>query len=139
PLVKRMGKKKALQLSMLWAGGGLMLLAMGSVWLGPSFLLLLLLPLGSLGLGCFYILPNAMLPDVIEQDERLGKSAEAVYFGSRGLFAELSIGIGTLVVGLLLSLGKTAAEPSGVQLSLLVAGLFALASAALLVAYPIDK
>lgn len=140
PLVKRIGKKRTFQLAMLWSGAGLVLLAIVSVLVGPSLLLwLLLIPLSSLGLGCFMVLPNAMLPDVIEQDVKLGQSAQAVYFGSRGLFRELSVGLGILLVGLLLSLGNTAANPLGAQLSLVAAGVFIFISAGCWMVYPISK
>lgn len=140
PLVQRLGKKLTFQLAMMWSGVGLVLLAIASALVGPSLALwLLLIPLSSLGLGCFMVLPNAMLPDVIEQDGTLGKSAQAVYFGSRGLFRELSVGVGILLVGLLLSLGNTAANPLGAQLSLLAAGAFIFVSAGFWKVYPISK
>lgn len=140
PLVQRFGKKFTFQLAMMWSGVGLVLLAIASALVGASLVLwLLLIPLSSLGLGCFMVLPNAMLPDVIEQDGTLGKSAQAVYFGSRGLFRELSVGVGILLVGLLLSLGNTAANPLGAQLSLLAAGAFVFVSAGFWKVYPISK
>jgi GPH family glycoside/pentoside/hexuronide:cation symporter len=140
PLVRRCGKRGTFRLAMVWTGSGLVLLAISSAWLGaPLTLWVLIISFSSLGLGCFMILPNAMMPDVIEQDLKLGKSAQAAYFGSRGLFRELSIGVGTLLVGLLLSLGNTAANPLGVQLSLLAAGIFVLISAGFWTIYPIAK
>lgn len=140
PLLRRFGKKETLQLSMLWSGVGLLLLSLSSFWLSASVTLwLFLLPLGSLGLAGFFVLPNAMLPDIVEKDLHLGKSALAVYFGARGLFVEASVGVGALIAGLLLSLGRTAAQPLGIQLSVAVAGAFALASAGFLAAYPISK
>lgn len=141
PLVMRVGKKRAFQFAMLWSGIGMLLMAVVPIWLGKSFLPLyiILLPVGSLGLGGFFVLPNIMMPDVVDRDPRVGKSAQAVYFGSRGLFVELSMGVGILISGLLLSLGKTAAQPFGVQLSLVAGGVFAFASASLLTAYPVAK
>jgi GPH family glycoside/pentoside/hexuronide:cation symporter len=139
-MARRFGKKRTFQLSMLWTGIGLMLLVFASIWLGPSLVLwMTLIPLSSVGLGCFAALPNAMMPDIIDHDLELGKSAQALYFGSRGLFKELSIGFGTLIVGLLLSLGNTAANPLGVQLSLAAAGGFIFLSAACWMIYPISK
>lgn len=140
PAVSRFGKKRVCQFSMLWSGVCLVLLAITSVILGPSLpLWLLLLPLGSLGLGCILVLPNAMMPDVIDQDSKFGQSAQAVYFGSRGLFKELSAGFGILVAGLLLSLGNNAAQPLGAQLSLVAAGGFVFVSAFFWMIYPISK
>ncbi|MEM8804474.1 MAG: MFS transporter [Cyanobacteria bacterium P01_G01_bin.38] len=140
PLVKRVGKKRTFQFSMLWSGVGVILMALLPLWLGRAIpLWSILIPIGSLGLGGFFVLPNAMIPDVVEQDLKLGQSAQAVYFGSRGLFVELSTGLGTLIAGLLLSLGKTATHPLGVQLSLVTAGGFAFISAGLLITYPISR
>ncbi|NJM97326.1 MAG: MFS transporter [Phormidesmis sp. RL_2_1] len=140
PLVKRFGKRKVLQISMVWSGVGLLLLTLASWWIGDSVALwMVLLPVGSVGLAGFFVLPNAMMPDVVEYDLDLGKSAQAVYFGSRGLFVEVSVGLGALIVGLLLSLGRTVDQPLGVQLSLAAAGVFSLVSAGLLSAYPMDK
>lgn len=140
PLVERLGKKRTFQIAMMWSSIGLVSLAIASVFIGPFLpLWLLLIPVCSLGLGCFMVLPNAMLPDVIEQDVKLGKSAQAVYFGSRGLFRELSVGLGILIVGVLLSLGNTAANPLGAQLSLVTAGVFVFISAGFWTIYPISK
>ncbi len=139
-LVNCFGKRRTFQFAMLWSGVGLLLLAATTVWVGPSLTLwLLLVPLSSLGLGCFMVLPNAMLPDVIEQDLKLGESAQAAYFGSRGLFRELSIGLGTLLVGLLLSYGNTAADPLGVQLAIVAAAVCVFMSAGFWIIYPIAK
>jgi len=140
PLVNRFSKKQTFQFSMIWSGVGLILLTMVSIWIGPSLpLWLSLLPLSSIGLGTVIVLPNAMLPDVIDQDSRFGQAAQAVYFGSRGLFRELSTGLGILIAGSLLSLGNTAAEPLGVQLSLVAAGLCVFISAGFWMIYPIPK
>jgi GPH family glycoside/pentoside/hexuronide:cation symporter len=140
PAVKRFGKKRVCQFSMLWSGFGLLLLTITSVLLGPSLpLWFLLLPLTSLGLGCILVLPNAMMPDVIDQDAQFGQYAQAVYFGSRGLFKELSAGFGILIAGFLLSFGNSEAQPLGAQLSLMTAGLFAFVSAFFWMIYPISK
>ena len=140
PLVRRIGKKQTLQLAMVWSGISLLLVAVTSMWFDLSISLwLILLPLCSVGLGPFFILPNAMLPDAIEEDGERGKSNQAVYFGSRGLFAEIAVATGILLVGLLLTAGKSADSPLGVQLSLLAASLFALGSAAFFTAYPIRE
>lgn len=140
PFVNKLGKKRTSQFSMLWSGGGLMLLTVASIWLEPSLTLwLALLPISSLGLGSIIVLPNAMMQDVIDQDLKFGQSAQAIYYGSRGLFRELSTGFGILIAGSLLSLGNTASEPLGVQLSLVAAGLCVFVSAWFWKLYPISK
>ena len=130
-LAKRFEKDNALIIASAWAGFGLLLLGLCSLLL-PNLLSiwLFLLFIGSLGWAGFFILPNAILPDLIRQE--FGKAAverEAAYFGIRGLLIEVSIGIGSLVAGLILTLGKTAQQPLGVKLSFLIAGIIALISA----------
>jgi glycoside/pentoside/hexuronide:cation symporter, GPH family len=139
PLTRRWGKKQLLQRSMLWSGCGLLVLAALPLVSGTALLpWLTLLALSSLGLAGFFILPNAMLPDVIDQSEATQSNREAIYFGARGLLVELSVGMGALLTGVLLTLGKTAAQPLGVQLALAAAGLFTLISAWAFRQYPIQ-
>jgi GPH family glycoside/pentoside/hexuronide:cation symporter len=139
-LVSRLGKRQTFQFSMLWSGCCLVLLTIFSVWSGPQLpFWLVFLPLSSLAYGCNMILPNAMMSDIIEQDLSFGQSAQAIYFGSRGLFRELSTGLGIFISGFLLSLGNTASEPRGVQLALIAAALFVFLSAFFWMIYPISK
>lgn len=141
PLARLWGKGYTFQLSMVWLGGGLLAVAIWPFLLGASWLpWLALLVLSNLGTAGFFILPNAMLPDVIDRDKnQFGVRREAIYFGARGLLVETSIGIGSLLAGALLMLGKTPAQPWGVQIALMVAGFFALGAAGAFAFYPIKK
>lgn len=141
PLARRWGKSYTFQLSMVWLGGGLLAVAIRPFLVGSALLpWLALLAISNLGAASFSILPNAMLPDVIDRDRnQFGLRREAIYFGARGLFVEASVGIGSLLAGALLMLGKTPAQPWGVQIALSVAGLFALAAAGAFTFYPIKK
>lgn len=138
-LARRWGKGLTFQRSMIWLGCGLLMMAMMPILAGTRFSpWLALLLIGNLGAASFFILPNAMLPDVIAQ----GSSAqtvrrEAMYFGARGLLVEISMGVGFLLAGALLMLGKTPAQPWGVQLAFPVAGLFALMAAWAFSFYPL--
>lgn len=131
-LVRKLGQQRAFQFSMCWVGGGFLsiaLLSFGSI-APPLGLWVLLLLLTSLGLAGFFVLPNAMLSTAVSQQSGPAQSAqETVYFGIRGLFVETSIGFGAFLSGLSLALGKTAINPLGVQLALVVAGIIALLSA----------
>ena len=129
-LAKRWGKKEALVVAMIWSGLGLITLGLCSILVGKGLLIwLVLLFLSSFGWAAFFILPNAILPDLVRQTLRIsGAQREAVYFGIRGFLAEISVGIGSLLTGLILTLGKTPEKPWGVKIALIVAGLFALAS-----------
>ena len=141
PLARRWGKSYTFQLSMVWLGSGLLAVAIWPFLVGSSLLpWLALLALSNLGAASFLILPNAMLPDVIDRDRKqFGLRREAIYFGARGLLVEASVGIGSLLAGALLMLGKTPAQPWGVQIAFPVAGLFALGAAGAFAFYPIKK
>lgn len=129
-LAKRWGKKEALQTAMIWSGLGLIILSLWSILVSKGLLIwLVLLFLSSFGWAAFFILPNAILPDLVRETlGQVGAQREAVYFGIRGFLVEISIGMGSLLTGLILTLGKTPERPYGVQIALVVAGLSALAS-----------
>lgn len=136
-LARRWGKGRTFQRSLLWLGGGLLLMALMPGIVGTHFMpWLVLLLVGNLGAASFFILPNAMLPDVIAQG-KIQDRREAMYFGARGLLVEISIGAGSLLAGALLMLGKTPDQPLGVQLAFPIAGLFAWAAAWAFSFYPI--
>ncbi len=141
PLAKRWGKRRAFQGAMLWLGCGLIIVGILPLLVGKALTpWLLLLLFSNLGSSSFFILPNAMLPDVIDRDERnFGVRREAIFFGTRGLLQNMSQGMGVFLAGILLMLGKTPAQPWGVQLAFPVAGLFALAAAWAFVFYPIEE
>ena len=141
PLARHWGKSYTFQLSMAWLGSGLLAVAIWPFLVGAALLpWLALIALANLGAASFLILPNAMLPDIIDRDRKeLGVRREAIYFGARGLLVETSIGIGSLLAGALLMLGKTPAQPWGVQIALPVAGLFVLGAAGAFAFYPIKK
>ena len=128
-LAKRWGKKEALQTAMIWSGLGLIILGLGSIFANRLLIWLVLLFFSSFGWAAFFILPNAILPDLVRQtSDSATEQKEAVYFGIRGFLAEISVGMGSLLTGLILTLGKTPEQPRGVQIALVIAGLFALAS-----------
>lgn len=131
-LVRRLGRQGAFQFSISWVGCGFLAMTLLSfTQTTPSLRLwILLLLLTSLGLAGFFALPNAMLSaEMSQQNQQSEHHQEAIYFGIRGLFVETSIGLGTCLSGLTLTLGKTAANPLGVQVSLVFAGVLALLSA----------
>ena len=127
---KRIGAKEALSRAMLWSGFGLIFLGLWSILVSKGLSAwLTLLFLSSFGWAGFFILPNAILPDLVrETSKTIGGQKEAVYFGIRGFLAEISIGLGALLTGLFFLLGKTPEQPWGIEIALVAAGLFALAS-----------
>lgn len=141
PLSRYLGKAITFQWSMLWLGCGFITLGILPVAAGRYLLpWSILLLLTSLGLAGFFMLPNAILPDIVEEDtSSKGVTKEAIYFGVRGCLIEVSRGLGAALTGILLILGKTPAHPWGVQLSLPTAGLFALISAWAFSQYRLQK
>lgn len=102
-------------------------------WLG-------LILISNLAVASLLSLPSAMLPDVIAQDYLiLGIQQEAIYYGLRGFIFQTSQGIGSLLVGIILMLGKTPEQPWGVQLAFPIAAVFALVAAWSFACYPIKK
>ena len=130
PMVKLWGKKATFQVSMVWLACGLLILSIYSIVFEPTLPWLSLLFITYIGLASFFVLPNAMLPDVIACDRSLLESkGEAIYFGTRGLIIEIGTGLGFCIASILLMLGKTVEQPYGVIATLLTAIIFALLSA----------
>ena len=130
PMVKRWGKKTTFQVSMVWFASGLFLLSVYSIKSPQISFWLSLLLISYLGLASFFVLPNAMLPDVIAQDIGLpGQRKEAIYFGTRGLLIEIGMGLGFCIASILLMLGKTPEQPWGIVAALLTSIIFALVAA----------
>jgi len=140
-LALRWGKRRAFQLCMLWLSAGLFGVGAASFLLvGQVLPWLAALGLTGLALSGVFVLPNAMLADVVDADaERTGTRREAVHYGIQALGTKMSAGLSAIVVGLVLTLGHTAQEALGVQLVLPVAGMFPLLAAWAFQRYPIDS
>ena len=141
PVARRLGKSKTFQWSMIWFGSGLLL---GGIWplvVGTALMPWLgLILVSNLAVASLFSLPSAMLPDVIAQAPLgLREQQDAVYFGIRGFLSQTSQGVGSLLVGIILMLGKTPEQPWGVQLAFPVAAIFAFAAAWSFACYPIKK
>lgn len=140
-IVKRLGKKATLKFSLIWLGGQLLVLGVWVVWMREMpWLCLLLFGLFGTALSGLFILPNAMLADVIDQDaHQTGMQRGAIYFGIQAMVIALSSGFAALLTGAVLMLGKTSVHPLGVQVIYPIAAIFAFSAARILSAYPIYK
>jgi glycoside/pentoside/hexuronide:cation symporter, GPH family len=98
----RIGKKPVYFVGMiLWvlAQGGLLYLQPGD-----TRIIFLMAFAAGFGISVCYLIPNAMLPDVIEYDElRTGRRREGIYFGFCVFLQKTALAIGTFVVGQLLA------------------------------------
>jgi glycoside/pentoside/hexuronide:cation symporter, GPH family len=99
----RIGKKPVYFVGMsLWllAQAGLMYLQPGD-----TTIIFLMAFVAGFGISVCYLIPNAMLPDVIEYDElRTGRRREGIYYGFCVFLQKTALAIGTFVVGQLLAL-----------------------------------
>jgi GPH family glycoside/pentoside/hexuronide:cation symporter len=99
----RIGKKPVYFVGMsLWllAQAGLMYLQPGD-----TRIIFLMAFVAGFGISVCYLIPNAMLPDVIEYDElKTGRRREGIYYGFCVFLQKTALAIGTFVVGQLLAL-----------------------------------
>jgi glycoside/pentoside/hexuronide:cation symporter, GPH family len=140
-LTKHWGKKATLRLALLGIGCGLLSVGIWPVWLRETeWLWLILLTLFGVMLSGLFILPNAILADIVDQDtNEVGVQRGAIYFGTQAMVVAISSGLASLIAGTTLMLGKTPLQPLGVQVVYPIAGLLALGSAWSLKFYPIEK
>jgi glycoside/pentoside/hexuronide:cation symporter, GPH family len=99
----RIGKKLVYFIGMsLWlvAQAGLLYLQPGD-----TKIIFVMAFVAGFGISVCYLIPNAMLPDVIEYDElRTGRRREGIYFGFCIFLQKSALAIGTFVVGQLLAM-----------------------------------
>ncbi len=95
------------------AGIGRWPLPLPTVWQGMIIIALAGIPLAGL-----FILPNALLADIVDDDaRRTGERREAVYYGMQGLVMKSTIGLSAFFLGILLDyFGSSAEHPLGVVL-----------------------
>jgi GPH family glycoside/pentoside/hexuronide:cation symporter len=79
-------------------------------------------------LAVFGILPNALIGDEVEKEERLtGRQLSGMFYGVRAFVMKVGISLGNLVFPSLLLFGKSQDNPAGVQLTALAALAFCVA------------
>ena len=72
---------------------------------GAAAILFIMAFVAGFGISVCYLIPNAMLPDVVEYDElKTGRRREGVYYGTCIFIQKLALAIGTFIVGQLLAL-----------------------------------
>lgn len=99
----RLGKR-----AVYFWGTGLWLVAQAGLLFLPSGSaggLFLLGAIAGLGISVSYLIPNAMLPDVIEWDElRTGQRREGLYYGVCVFLQKMALALGAFTVGQVLAL-----------------------------------
>jgi len=100
----------------------------------------ILVGLCAIPVTALFVLPNAMIADLVDYDERVtGSRREAMYFGMKGLMLKLAIALSSLFFGFVLStFGYSSVAPLGVLLLGPVAGIFVLIGLLIFSRYPIS-
>ncbi|MEL6637153.1 MAG: MFS transporter [Bacteroidota bacterium] len=136
-LVRRWGKRRVL-LSAFVVFSAVFGLTYGVAWLPlpKLFFFYALALLSAFPLAAFGIIPNAIVADIVYQHERQsGEQLAGMFYGARNFMMKMGITLANLIFPSLLLWGKSADNPTGVQLSALAAVLFCLAGYALFRSY----
>jgi GPH family glycoside/pentoside/hexuronide:cation symporter len=100
PLAARFSKRKlSLAGLAVLVGASLLLVSVGVVPLDPLLWARVIMVLGSFSVAALFSVPNAILAEIVDLDERLtGMRREAMYFGAQGLFVKVAWGASSLIV-----------------------------------------
>ncbi len=122
-LERRLGKRRLILLA-FWCFAIIFAVVGLSTWV-PLPKMTLLFGLGVAAawpLAVFGILPNALIGDVVEQEEKAsGRQLAGMFFGVRAFVMKVGISVANLVFPSLLLFGRSADNPFGVQLTTLAA------------------
>lgn len=126
---RRFGKRAVFRACLLATALYMPLMILIGMLPGPAFPQVFILLGLALPLAGVFVLPDALLGDVIDYDElRTGQRREAMYFGVQGTLQRWAFSGAAIVLGALLGvLGGTAEDPWGVRLVGPVAGAVVLA------------
>lgn len=110
---RRVGKKGVYYRGMVfWIAVGFGLFAVQPDW--PSWSIIVLGMLAGVGVATAYLVPWAMLPDVIELDElETGKRREGAFYGFFVLLQKLGLALGLFLVGQALQWSGYVTPPPG--------------------------
>lgn len=125
-LNKKVGKKW-----MMISGFMIFIIVFGLIFFMP----LLGIPLASMfylfvvltayALAVFGVLPNVIIADIVnEEEKRTGQSLSAVFYGARNFMMKIGISLANLLFPSLLLFGKSLENSTGVKYSVLVAMVF---------------
>jgi GPH family glycoside/pentoside/hexuronide:cation symporter len=132
-LARRYAHRKLLMASMLLMGFIIALNAFVGLLPGFDKLLQAYITVGSIGpvLGGYFILAYAMMGSVVDYDEMSTHARrEAIYYGTFSLAAGIGPAVAALILPIILSqFGYSSANPFGVRLAWVIAGLFSLLGA----------
>ena len=129
-LARRTSKRQAYAAAMLAAALGFPLLGLAGFLpaIPVEVQLVVLLAVAGAPLVGVYLFPAALTADIVDDDaRRTGMRREAMYFGTQNFVEKTTTALAPLLLGLLLTLGRTAEDPLGIRLVGPAAGLLVLA------------
>jgi GPH family glycoside/pentoside/hexuronide:cation symporter len=128
-LVKKWGKRRVMLAAYLVFGAIFLVVTLvKSIPLPKEWLLYGLAVAAAAPLATFGILPNAIIGDEVEREEReSGKQLAGMFFGVSAFTMKVGISLANLIFPSLLLLGKSSENPFGVQCTALAAMVFCLA------------
>jgi GPH family glycoside/pentoside/hexuronide:cation symporter len=98
---------------------------------------LLIFPLTALPMSGYLIMAYAMMGNVVDYDEMLtGRRREAIYYGNFSLATNAGSAVAAALLPVMLkTFGDTRANPMGIRLSFILAGVMAIAAAVVFLGY----
>jgi GPH family glycoside/pentoside/hexuronide:cation symporter len=129
-LARRTSKRQAYATAMLAAALGFPLLGLAGFLpaVPVEVQLVVLLAIAGAPLVGVYLFPAALTADIADDDaRRTGMRREAMYFGTQNFVEKTTTALAPLLLGALLTLGRTAEDPLGIRLAGPAAGLIVLA------------
>lgn len=128
-LVKKWGKRRVMLAAYLVFGAIFLVVTLvKNIPLPKEWLLYGLAVAAAAPLATFGILPNAIIGDEVEREEReSGKQLAGMFFGVSAFTMKVGISLANLIFPSLLLLGKSSENPFGVQCTALAAMVFCLA------------
>lgn len=128
-LTKKWGKRRVMLFAYLLFGLVFsVLIFVKDIPLPKTWLLYGLGVVSALPLATFGILPNAIIGDEVEREERTnGRQLAGMFFGVSAFTMKVGISVANLIFPSLLLFGKSSENPAGVQLTAVAALFFCLA------------
>lgn len=107
----------------------------------PYYFSVITVILAGIPLAVFFVVPNAMVVDIAQQDEMdHGENRAGMFFGMQGLIIKIVMGVSSFYTPLLFNLfGYSKTEPLGIQLAGPISAAFILFGAFILLKYDLKE
>jgi GPH family glycoside/pentoside/hexuronide:cation symporter len=118
-LARRTSKREVYSRSMLAAAAVFPLLVFAGFLPGvpPEAQIVVLMILAGVPLAGLYLFPTALIADIIDHDQtRTGLRREATFYGAQNFVEKTATSLSPLLLSLLLLLGRSAENPTGIRL-----------------------